>query len=301
MSLCVIIPTCNRFRELRRTLAGLAEQSVKPDRVIVIDDGSPDAVFNELAAFCRTLGLPMSLLKNTPKKGPAAARNTGILQAQEDLILFINDDTRPASSNFIEQHLRFAEHHPDCMILGKLAWAPETPNPILFGRWMRRATFDVGYEGLQRGDLLPFGKFCTANVLVPRHFLRDCLFDECFPFAAYEDIELGYRLAQQGRQLRYHPDAAVYHDHAYTPEMVIRRQQAAGASLAYLLRIHPELASMYRPKVSRLNSEILSLLANSPFMFFCSDDLHLYLRQLAAKYRAFWQMSSDNFTVAAQA
>ena len=84
-------------------------------------------------------------------------------------------------------------------------------------------------------------------------------------------------------------------------QRICRRQQAAGASLAYLLRIHPELASMYRPKVSRLNSEILSLLANSPFMFFCSDDLQLYLRQIAAKYRAFWQMSSDNFTVAAQA
>ena len=301
MSLCVIIPTCNRVRELRRTLAGLAEQRVKPARVIVIDDGSPDAVLREMEAFCRTLALPVSLLNNAPKKGPAAARNAGISQAREASVLFINDDTRPASPTFIEQHLRFAERHPDSMALGKLAWAPETPNPMLFGRWMKRATFDVGYDGLQSGDVLPFSKFCTANVLVPRDFLRECLFDEGFPFAAYEDIELGYRLARQGRQLRYHPDASVYHDHEYTPEMVIRRQQAAGASLAYLLRIHPELASMYRPRVSRLNSAILSLLVNSPFISCCSADLQLYLRQLAAKYRAFWQMASEHVMIAAQA
>jgi len=292
MSLCVIIPTHNRLRELRRTLSGLAEQTVTPERVIVIDDGSPDAVFSELAAFCQSLDLPVLLLKNASKKGPAAARNTGILQAQEDLILFINDDTRPASTTFIEQHLRFADTHPDDMALGKLAWAPETPNPILFGRWMKRATFDVGYDGLQAGDLLPFNKFCTANVQVPRDFLRDCLFDEGFPFAAYEDIELGYRLAQQGRQLRYNPGALIYHDHAYTPEMVIGRQQAAGASFAYLLAIHPELASVSRPKLSRPASSLLSFAANSPLMSFCSNDLQLYLRQLAAKYQSFWQSRS---------
>ncbi len=294
MSVCIIIPTCNRLRELRRTLDGLAEQRVKPNRVIVIDDGSPDAVFRDMDAFCRTLDLPISLLQNMPKKGPAAARNTGILQVQDDLVLFINDDTRPASPTFIEEHLRFAETHPNCAALGKLEWAPETPNPILFGRWMKRATFDVGYDGLQSGNLLPFSKFCTANVLVPRDFLLNCLFDEGFPYAAYEDIELGYRLAQQGRQLRYNPGACVYHDHDYTPDMVVRRQQAAGAALAYFLRIHPELASIYRPKLSRQASLLLSFLTNSPLIGFWPNDLQLYLRQLAAKYRTFWQKYPDH-------
>ncbi len=289
MSLCVIIPTCDRFPALRDTLRGLAQQTRLPERVIVIDDGSPAAVFQEMAECCRALGLPISLLSNAPKKGPAAARNTGILRAKEDVILFINDDTRPASPQLLEQHLRFAETCPNCAILGKLAWAPETPNPMLFGRWMRRAAFDVGYDGLQAGDLLPFGKFCTANVLVPRHFLQTCLFDEGFPFAAYEDIELGYRLAAQGRRLCYNPDACVYHCHAYTPEMVIRRQEAAGASFAYLLKIHPELSRAYRPKLSRGAARLLRLFVRSPFLALCPPDLRLYLTQLAAKYRAFWR------------
>lgn len=294
MSVCVIIPTCNRVQELCRTLSGLAGQSVRPERVIVIDDGSSDTAFREMTGFCRTLDLSVDLLTNAPKKGPAAARNTGILQAKEDFILFINDDTRPASSAFLETHLRFAQTYPNCAILGKLEWAPETPNPILFGKWMRRASFDVGYDGLQPGDLLPFGKFCTANVLVPHHFLQHCLFDEGFPFAAYEDIELGYRLSIQGRRLIYNPDACVYHDHCYTPEMVIRRQEAAGASLAYLLAIHPELFRSYRPKISHQASRMLNMLIASPFMRLCSKDLHLYLSQLAAKYHAFFIKSMNS-------
>ena len=289
MSICVIIPTYQRFPALRDTLRGLARQTRPPERVIVIDDGSPAPLFDEMAAFCRTLELPISLLKNAPKKGPAAARNTGILRAKEDFIVFINDDTRPASPTFVEHHLCFAEECPNCAVLGKLEWSPETPNPILFGHWMKRATFDVGYDGLQRGDLLPFGKFCAANILVPRHFLQGCLFDEGFPFAAYEDIELGYRLSKQGRRLLYNPDARVYHCHDYTPEMVIRRQEAAGASFAYLLKIHPELSRLYRPKVSRSAARLLNRLVSSPLMRLCPADLRLYLAQLAAKYRAFWR------------
>ncbi|MCP4397654.1 MAG: glycosyltransferase family 2 protein, partial [bacterium] len=212
-----------------------------------------------------------------------------LLEAEEDYILFINDDTRPAQTTFVERHLSFAAKHPDCCILGKLEWAQETPNALLFGPWTKRLSFDVGYDGLTRGERLGFHKFCTANVLVPRKFLQGCLFDDRFPFAAYEDIELGYRLAQQGHRLMYNPDPCVYHVHRYNPVMVIDRQKKAGHSLAYMLYSHPDLKTQYSPKISNPLARIMMLWVKTPFFSCFSDDFQLFWQQLAVKYMAFWE------------
>ena len=288
-SLSIVIPTANRFKELQQTLSALEAQSVQPERVVIIDDGSPSEVVAEEKTFCKKLRLQTHFLDNAPQKGPAAARNKGILSSKEDYILFINDDTRPAHTTFLEQHLSFAVKHPGCCILGRLEWAPETPNTLLFGRWTKRLPFDVGYEGLTQSERLGFHKFCTANVLVPRTFLQDCLFDEQFPFAAYEDIELGYRLAQKGYELLYNPEPCVYHVHRYNPGMIVGRQKNAGHSLAYLLYSHPELKTQYSPKISRLFAHLLMLWVKSPVFSHFSDDFQLFWRQLAAKYTAFWE------------
>ena len=288
-SLSIVIPTANRFEELQRTILALEEQRAQPDRIVIIDDGSPLELFAQMQAFCAKRRLPIHCLSNRPQKGPAAARNKGILASKEDYILFINDDTRPTQTTFLGQHLTFAATHPDCCILGNLEWAPETPNRLLFGPWTKRLSFDVGYTNLKQGEHLGFHKFCTANVLVPRVYLQGCLFDECFPFAAYEDIELGYRLAQRGHGLIYNPEPCVYHLHLYSPDMVVERQKNAGHSLAYLLHSHPELRAQYSPRISHPLARILGFCVRSPFFSYFPDDFQLFCRQLAEKYTAFWE------------
>lgn len=288
-SLSIVIPTANRFEELQQTLLSLETQSVRPARIVIIDDGSPPELFAQMQTFCAQRRLPICCRSNAPQKGPAAARNKGILESEEDYILFINDDTRPTQTTFLEQHLSFAAEHPDCCILGKLEWAPETPNTLLFGPWTRRLSFDVGYDDLAQGERLGFHKFCTANVLVPRTYLQGCLFDDRFPFAAYEDIELGYRLAQQKHILMYNSEPCVYHAHRYHPSMVIERQKNAGHSLAYLLHKHPELKTHYSPKISRSLTQLLRLWVKNPLFSYFPNDFQLFFGQLAAKYEAFWE------------
>ncbi|PID57824.1 hypothetical protein CSB45_06280 [candidate division KSB3 bacterium] len=289
----IVIPTAKRFRELQQTLLALETQSVQAERIVIIDDGNPPDDWSTIQAFCQQRRLSIHCLSNAPQRGPAAARNKGILASEEEYILFINDDTRPTRSIFLEQHLSFAARHPNCCILGKLDWAPETPNRLLFGPWTKRLAFDVGYDDLEPEEHLGFHKFCTANVLVPRRVLQYCLFDERFPFAAYEDIELGYRLAQRGSTLLYNPESCVYHVHRYDADMVVARQKNAGHSLAYLLHAHPELQDRYSPKLSRLLTRLLILWVNSPFFSYCSEDFRLFCRQLAAKYAAFWESDAS--------
>jgi GT2 family glycosyltransferase len=59
-------------------------------------------------------------------------------------------------------------------------------------------------------------------------------FSTRFPFAAFEDVELGLRLKRRGLVLHYEPQARAYHHHALTLRASLDRMRrlAAGALLA---------------------------------------------------------------------
>ena len=82
-SIGVVVPTRNRPRLLRRTLAAIAAQDY-PGRVrvvVVYDQAEPDPSLDgcEVLVNARTAGL-------------AGARNTGILALDTDLVAFCDDD-----------------------------------------------------------------------------------------------------------------------------------------------------------------------------------------------------------------
>src|SRR5688500_15062698 len=66
-------------------------------------------------------------------------------------------------------------------------------------------------------------------------------FDTTFPSAAWEDIELAYRLEAQGLKIRYNARAITRHYHQMTVDSFARRQYTVGKSGAIFYRKHPEL------------------------------------------------------------
>ncbi|CAG0989673.1 Chondroitin synthase [Burkholderiales bacterium] len=94
-SFSIVVPTCDRPRELAACLAALAALDYPVERyeVIVVDDGSRPPVV-PIALPCRP-GLRVTWLRQ-PNAGPASARNAGARAAAGDILAFTDDDCAPA-------------------------------------------------------------------------------------------------------------------------------------------------------------------------------------------------------------
>jgi glycosyltransferase involved in cell wall biosynthesis len=86
--LSVVVPLYNKAKYVVRALHSIARQSHRDFEVIVIDDGSTDGGA-ELAA-----GYPDKRFRivRQPNRGPGAARNRGLLEAQGELAAFLDAD-----------------------------------------------------------------------------------------------------------------------------------------------------------------------------------------------------------------
>ncbi len=83
----VVIPTYNRARRVRRAIDSALAQTCRNFEVIVVDDGSQDETQSVLAHYGRRIRVIRQA-----NKGPAAARNLGIREANHELIAFLDSD-----------------------------------------------------------------------------------------------------------------------------------------------------------------------------------------------------------------
>ena len=204
----VVVPTYNRLGRLRHVIAALEQQAYPSDsyEVIVISDGSTDGTDAYLEALRSTMQLRWLPQAN---KGPAAARNAGIQKATGEFIVFIDDDVVP-EPQLLEEHAR--SHHEadrDVVVLGPLL----TPEGFEMAPWVRweQEMLMKQYKALLRGDWSASARqFYTGNASLRRsHILTAGGFDERFHRA--EDVELAYRLANNGLEFVFNIQAAGMH------------------------------------------------------------------------------------------
>lgn len=243
IDLSVIIPTYNRKDELLQCLRRFHYQVTEARyEVLVIDDGSDDGTESLIRQQQDTFRFPFSYLRNIGR-GPAAARNLGIDTARGEILLFIGDDIFMGSNRFLDHHVkghRVEYPDPSHALLGYTTWSPNLPiSPYM--RWLEEGGPQFNYLGLERGHLTDFWHCYTSNLSLKRSFVGTDRFDTRFPFAAFEDVEFGYRLHLRGLKLIFLKEAIAYHHHPTTLAGSIRRAYLAGRSAVVLERIHPEL------------------------------------------------------------
>jgi GT2 family glycosyltransferase len=240
--LSVVIPTFNRKDTVLQVLDALGRQTLRAAsyEVIAVDDGSRDGTPGLLTEYSASYGLQVLTQANT---GPAGARNRGVRAAKGEIIVFLGDDTVP-EPEFLEVHLR---SHREAgarkiAVLGYTGW-PRDRRVTPFLHHINEYGLQFGYELIVDPESVPFNFFYTSNISVPKQALLEAgLFDTTFPDAAWEDIELSYRLSRNGFVIVYRPRAVVRHHHTITFESFRRRQERSGRAAAIFYRKHPELA-----------------------------------------------------------
>ena len=114
----VVIPTYNSAGTIERALRSVSEQSVRPDEVVVVDDGSSDATLQVVEQFIKSVPqMNIRLVKLGSNMGPAIARNTGWDACHTSLIAFLDSDDS-WHPNKLELQLKVIQQHPDHVLFG---------------------------------------------------------------------------------------------------------------------------------------------------------------------------------------
>jgi len=222
LRLSIVIPTCHRNESLARCLDALAPgvQTLEPEfyELIVTDDGTA-ANAKEMVKS----NYSWAKWVEGPKRGPAANRNYGAAQAKHGWLVFTDDDCVP------------------CRNYLKTFWvrAGTCKAPVLEGK-----TSPLGPRS-RVDSVCPInesgGYLWSCNFAIKREvFLKIGGFDENFPTAGMEDVDLRTRLLKMPVEIEFLPDALVLHP--WTQRKGFRYQVLHSQSALYYQSKHPETA-----------------------------------------------------------
>ncbi|OGW83626.1 MAG: glycosyl transferase [Omnitrophica bacterium GWA2_52_8] len=178
----VIIPAWNRAGLLPRALESVLNQQGVSFEVLVVDDGSDDGTPEILHK-----DFPQVRLLSRKRKGPAAARNSGIEHSAGEWIAFLDSDDTWLPGKLAAQ-TAFLEAHPDIPVCQtEEIW-------IRNGRRVNPMKKHRKYGGWIFEHCLPLCIISPSAVMMHRSVFDEAgPFDESYP--ACEDYELWLRIA----------------------------------------------------------------------------------------------------------
>jgi GT2 family glycosyltransferase len=240
--LSVLVPTYGRAETVLRLLDRLDQQTLPHDRfeVVVVDDGSPVPIALPAGRF----RMRVTLLRQD-NAGPGAARNRGALACRAPWTLILNDDAVPAPDLLARHLARAATLPPQTALLGTFDFTPEALRSP-FTQLLQATDLLFDFPNLRDGERHPWSFFWTCNLGLPTATLRANPFDaERFREAIVEDVELGYRLQQQGWGVLFDRSLVCLHDHVQQPASYFRRMVRLGVNLARMAEKHGDPTLLY--------------------------------------------------------
>ena len=212
-SVAVVIVNRNAGDLLRRALGALAEQTVTPRSVIVVDNASTDGSADGLGDLYEGV----DVVRLDSNVGFAAGNNVGIRRAERcDWVALLNPDAFP-ERDWLERLLRAADDHPEFGFLTSRLVNAAEPERLdgtgdiyhVSGVAFRRDHGKRIEDGTTRaGEIFAA---CAAAAMYRRDALLDVgCFDESF-FCYYEDVDLAFRLRLAGHRCLYVPGSVVHH------------------------------------------------------------------------------------------
>ncbi len=223
------------------------------DFEVVVVDGSRlrpwrrrvDAVLRRMAP-----GLSFQIIEVEPC-GRAAALNTALRHSRGRLLLFLADDFI-ADRRLVSRHLHFHERYPEThrAAVGPAVF-PEAFRKKRFMRWLDESGLLFGVVFARPGLRMSSLYFYAGNTSIKRALLEQAgSFDERFPYDAWDDFEMGLRLARLGYKASYLPKAGCLHQHRVTLGKRMEQVRRGGRSAA-IYDAHHDDEQPWHPMVRR--------------------------------------------------
>jgi GT2 family glycosyltransferase len=209
----VVVVNLNGAAVLDRCLAALRRQTVRPTRVIVVDNASTDGSADGLEG--RHPGV--EVVRLAANVGFAAANNLAVSRATDcDWVALLNPDAFPEPA-WLERLLAAAEAHPEYSFFGSRLLRADDPETLdgtgdvlHVGGMAWRRDYGSPAAGARTAPEEIFSP-CAAAALYRRDAWEQAGgLDECF-FCYFEDTDLSFRLRLAGHRCLYVPDAVVHH------------------------------------------------------------------------------------------
>lgn len=206
----VVIPARNAATTLEAQLAALADQDYPGDlEIIVADNGSTDDTIARVRSWEGRIPR-LRIISAAGRPGPAHARNAGIAAATSDLVLLCDADD--VADRAWVRHLVDGLKRADAVAGGTVGFSSDAPPA---GAPMPRPFGRAGF------GFLPGLMSCSCG------FRRAAWasvggFDETYPIATCEDIDIAWRLQLAGYRLAQVPEGFVYYREPSEPRAVLR-------------------------------------------------------------------------------
>lgn len=223
----VVIPVRDNPVGLSRLVS-----SLRGMKVVIVDDGSTVPV-----AGTDFDGADTDILRHPTSRGPAAARNAGLARCTTELVAFLDADVAPRRG-WLEALLGHFSDPTVALVAPRIVALHPGGSTI--------ARYEAVHSALDLGEreapVIPYGPVSyvpSAAMICRRSVVADIGgFDEALHSG--EDVDLCWRLLENGSRLRYEPVALVAHEHRTVFRKWLSRRAFYGASAAPLALRHPE-------------------------------------------------------------
>lgn len=209
----IVIRAFNEEKHIGRLLSGIAQQTVKDVQVILVDSGSSDRT----SAIAAEYGA--QIVNISPQEFTfGRSLNTGIRQAQADLILIASAHVYPVYPDWIERMLKPFSDEKIALVYGKQRGIPSSQfsEQQIFNNWYPD-------ESQPQQD----HPFCNnANAAVRKTLWQEHIYDENLP--GLEDLEWAQWAFDQGYKIAYDAEAEIIHVHSESWKGVHKRYTREG-------------------------------------------------------------------------
>ena len=198
--------------------------------VIVVDNGSCDATPEILDTFAHAI-----TVAHEGRRGPAAARNTGVLKGSGDVVAFTDADC-VVDTHWLRRIVVPLEDPTVGVVGGRILARRPCGRIAAYGERVH----DHG-RAIER--LRP--PYAITMNWASRRAVVDAAGGFNTDLLRCSDVDLAYRLTQAGYRLLYEPSAVVYHSNRSTVPALMRQGYHHGYHAVQVRRLHAAFLSRH--------------------------------------------------------